>query len=181
MNEPHDVDAWEATSQTAVTAIRASGDDKLILIPGDDWSSANRWPHTHNYPWIDDPADNIAYEAHLYFDRNESGRYRHSYDEELARDHELATVGRRRLARFAGWCRNHGVRGFLGEYGVPAEEPRWHAVLDDMLDALDEWRMDGLYWAAGEWWPPEDRLSIQPEADFTVDRPQLAVLARHPR
>ena len=35
---------WRVISQCAVDAIRATGDAKLILVPGDAWSSAEKWP-----------------------------------------------------------------------------------------------------------------------------------------
>jgi len=45
-------------------------------------------------------------------------------------------------------------------------------VLDDFLSAMDEWALDGLYWAGGEWWPATDRMTVQPRYEFTVDRPR---------
>jgi uncharacterized protein (TIGR03437 family) len=51
-------------------------------------------------------------------------------------------------------------------------------VLDNFLTSLDSAGFDGTYWAAGEWWGTYP-LSVQPDDDFTVDRVQLAVLARH--
>jgi hypothetical protein len=48
MNEPHDVpdiDKWADTVQAAVTAIRNAGaKTQLILIPGNDWTSAQAMP-----------------------------------------------------------------------------------------------------------------------------------------
>jgi hypothetical protein len=34
--------------------------------------------------WVSDPADSIRYEAHHYWDGDNSGRYRRSYAEEVA-------------------------------------------------------------------------------------------------
>src|SRR5438270_633241 len=59
MNEPHDMGQanWKSVSQTVLHAIRANQDDKLVLIPGDSWSSANRWVSVHGpSAWIEDPA-----------------------------------------------------------------------------------------------------------------------------
>lgn len=64
---------WEATSQAVVTAIRAAGDKKCILVPGYEWSKADRWLINHpRGPWIDDPANNIIYDAHYYPDGESS-------------------------------------------------------------------------------------------------------------
>lgn len=180
MNEPHDLGPvdWKQVSQLALSAIRAAGDTRLVLVPGDGWSSARRWPELRGPTgWIDDPADNFAYEAHLYCDHDGSGRYRRSYDEELARDPALALRGPARLEPFAAWCHANGVRGYLGEYGVPDDDPRWNQVLENLLAALDAWGFDGTCWAAGEWWGAY-RLSVQPSDG--ADRPQMAVLAAHP-
>jgi endoglucanase len=181
MNEPHDMGQanWKQISQAVVNAIRNAGDDTLLLIPGDSWSSAARWEQTHvPTSWILDPADNFAYEAHQYFDADASGVYANSYDQELASDPDLLNVGARRLAPFVEWCRRNNVRGFLGEFGVPRNDPRWLDVLDHFLDALDDAGMDGAYWAAGEWWG-DYQLSVHPTGDFLQDRPQMAVLLDH--
>lgn len=179
MNEPHDLPDWKGISQTVLTAIRNNGDPKLIMVPGDSWSSANRWARTHGpLAWIADPAGNFLYEAHQYFDSDESGRYTASYDAELRENPALATVGSTRVGRFIEWCRANGVRGYLGEYGVPDSDPRWWAVLDDFLNAIDAAQMSGTFWAAGEWWGSYP-LSIQPSNSYTLDRPQMPTLLRH--
>jgi endoglucanase len=179
MNEPHDMAGWKEISQAVLTAIRRNGDRKLVLVPGDGWSSANRWQTVHGpLAWIDDPADNFLYEAHQYFDFDESGSYSRTYDEELRANPSLATLGTARVGHFLEWCRNNQVRGFVGEYGVPDNDPRWWAVLDDFLKTLDAAGVSGAYWAAGEWWGPY-ALSVQPLNGFTVDRPQMAYLLAH--
>lgn len=179
MNEPHDLGAanWKEISQAALSAIRAAGDNTLVMVPGDSWSSAFKWPLVHGpRSWIEDPAGHFAYEAHLYFDHDRSGRYQRTYGRELRRDPLLPLRGPLRVAPFLAWCRFNGVRGFLGEYGVPGTDPRWNRVLDRFLDALDLAGFDGACWAAGEWWG-EYPLSLEPAGG--VDRPQMAVLEAH--
>ena len=181
MNEPHDMTGgdWKTISQASVDAIRANQDGKLILVPGDSWSTANRWAQVNGpVSWISDPADNFAYEAHVYFDTDEGGTYAKSYDEELSINPDLAEVGRTRVSRFISWCQSNNVQGMVGEYGIPGDEPRRISVLDNFLSALDLAQMDGTYWAAGEWWG-DYRLSVQPTANFTMDRPQMPTLLSH--
>ena len=180
MNEPHDMGTanWENISQAALDAIRANQDDKLVLVPGNSWSSANRWVNNHQKPWIQDPADNFAYEAHQYFDHDESGSYAWTYDAELQQNRNLATLGQTRVQRFLDWCRQNNVRGIVDEYGIPDNDPRWATVLENFFAALDAAGMDGAYWAAGEWWGNYP-LSVQPTANFTQDRPQMANLKAH--
>lgn len=181
INEPHDMGSadWKAISQAAVSAIRANGDSKLIMVPGNNWSAASTWPAIHGTnSWIDDPSNNFAYEAHQYFDSDNSGSYASSYDAELQRNPNLPTVGVTRLAPFVTWCKNNNVRCYLGEYGIPNTDPRWMTVLDNFLTSLDAAGFDGTYWAAGEWWGNYP-LSVQPLNNFTVDRPQLSMLSQH--
>src|SRR5258708_8665750 len=65
MNEPHDMGKanWRAISQTALSAIRANQDDKLVLVPGDSWSSANRRGTSDGHnpvpPTVQDPDNNF--------------------------------------------------------------------------------------------------------------------------
>jgi endoglucanase len=181
MNEPHDMGAanWKAISQTALLAIRANGDNKLIMVPGDNWSSAEQWPRTHGPSgWIVDPANNFAYEAHQYFDGDSSGTYALTYDQELAMNPNLVASGTVRVAPFVNWLKSNNSRGYLGEYGIPNTDVRWLTLLDNFLAALDAAGLDGTYWAAGEWWG-DYALSVQPANNFAVDRAQLPVLEGH--
>jgi len=179
MNEPHDLTGWKDISQAVLTAIRQNGDDKLVMVPGDSWSSANRWQSVHGpAAWITDPANNFLYEAHQYFDSDESGTYSKSYDTELAANPNLATVGSTRVQHFLDWCHSNNVRGYLGEFGVPDTDSRWWAVLDDFLQTLDAAGMSSSYWAAGEWWGTY-ALSVQPLNSYTVDRVQMPYLLAH--
>jgi endoglucanase len=179
MNEPHDLGAsdWKKISQAAVTAVREAGDRKLVLVCGDAYGNAHRFADVNGtWAWIKDPAEQTAYEAHCYFDSNASGEYKQSYDAERTADKSLEQRGALRLLHFAGWCAVNRVRGFLGEYGCPADDPRWLAVLADLLKALDQTSMEGCCWAAGEWWGENYRLSIQPRDKFRQAAPHLKVL-----
>jgi hypothetical protein len=87
MNEPVGMAGaqhWEQASQAAVSAIRRNGDAKLVLVPGYNWSGAQQWTSQHPAAWISDPYNNIRYEAHHYFDRDNSGAYLNSYASEVS-------------------------------------------------------------------------------------------------
>jgi endoglucanase len=105
MNEPVGMDgprAWERASRAAVAAIRSTGDRHRIYVAGYEWGSVDGFQRNHpDGPWIDDAA--IAYEAHQYFDDDNSGRYSLSYDDEVARARALGYRARRspRAARHA--------------------------------------------------------------------------------
>ena len=85
LNDPSDgltgARLWERISQAGLEAIRKNGDTKLVLVPGYNWSGAQVWQKTHPKGWIVDPAGNFRYEAHHYWDADNSGTYRQSYAE----------------------------------------------------------------------------------------------------
>lgn len=93
MNEPTDMAAagsmspgrtWERASQEALNRIRRNGDRRLVLVAGYAWSGVQGWADVHPAPWISDPAANVRYEAHHYWDRDNSGDYPDSYASEVA-------------------------------------------------------------------------------------------------
>jgi endoglucanase len=175
MNEPHHMGAsdWKAISQAAVVAIRTTGNKSLLLVAGDDWSSAERWGQANGpKPWINDSARRIAYEAHCYFDHDSSGKYRLTYDEELAKDPNLRERGRRRVMPFIDWCARNRVQGVIGEFATP-RDVEWRQVLAPFLATLRDSNMDSVWWAAGDWWRNYP-LSLQPSANHLTAAPQLS-------
>lgn len=150
MNEPHNMpnkSVWPAAAQAAVDAIRALGDNTTIFVEGESWANATNWSQNNPNLDIKDPADNIVYEAHLYLDKNQSGTYKGSYDQEGA----TAEIGVQRLQHFVSWLEEKGARGFIGEFGVPSDDPRWQVALDNMLKAMNDYGLSGTYWGAGSW------------------------------
>lgn len=151
MNEPYGMGAytWKDSAQVAVNGICLHDNRHAILIPGDQYSGAHWWL-THGAPLIaiTDPANNLIFEAHQYFDNDSSGKYDASYDVEGAN----ANTGVARLTSFVDWCNANGVRGFVGEYGVPDNDPRWTTLLDNTLSYLAANNVSGTYWAGGPWW-----------------------------
>lgn len=174
MNEPHGTKGtWPTTAQLAVDGVRASDMKKLILVPGDSWSGAHSWVKANANLVITDPGNNFAYEAHQYFDRDNSGTYKKSYEEEKANP----DVGVRRLEGYIAWLKERKARGFLGEFGVPRDDPRWLEVLDRFVAKLKAEGIGGTYWGGGSWFG-ENHLSMDAAKDGT-DRPQMAVMVKH--
>lgn len=173
MNEPHDMaGAWPAVAQAATDAIRSVDPARAILVAGDNWSNARFWRDFNENLRISDPAGNVYYEAHIYFDSDYSGTYDQSYDGEGA----YPTIGVDRARSFVEWLRDTGSRGFFGEYGVPGNDPRWLDALDMFLSYLEQQGIGGTYWAGGPWWG-DYPLSVEPRDG--ADRPQMPVLTRH--
>jgi aryl-phospho-beta-D-glucosidase BglC (GH1 family) len=174
MNEPHGTKGtWSKTAQLAVDGVRASDMKKLILVPGDSWSGAHSWVKANANLNITDPGNNFAYEAHQYFDRDNSGTYKKSYEEEKANP----DVGVQRLEAYIAWLKERKARGFLGEFGVPRDDPRWIEVLDHFVAKLKAEGIGGTYWGGGSWFG-ENHLSMDAAKDGT-DRPQMAVMVKH--
>ncbi|MFT2008287.1 cellulase family glycosylhydrolase [Pontibacter sp. 13R65] len=176
MNEPHDMLAstpWVTIAQAIINKIRETDSETTIVVGGDSWSSPVRWPAaSDNLKNLVDPSDNLIFEAHVYFDDDASGKYDQAYDGEQANP----TIGITRSAPFVKWLRDNGLKGFMGEYGVPDDDPRWLVALDNMLEYLRNNCINGTYWSAGPWWHTY-RLAVEPIGG--VDRPQMAVLEKY--
>jgi endoglucanase len=179
MNEPHDMGndkRWPRAAQTAVDEIRKVDTAHTILVAGDHWSGAHSWRNTSNENLdIQDPANRLLYEAHQYFDNDHSGIYDQSY----AREGANPDVGVVRVRPFVKWLRAKGKKGFVGEFGVPSNDPRWNTVLDNFLSYLNANNVGGTYWAGGPWWG-DYPLSIEPTNNFATDKPQMSVLQKYP-
>ncbi len=178
MNEPHTMatELWRDNANAAIAAIRATGAENMILVPGNAWTGAHSW----NQSWygtpnsvamldIVDSLDNFAFDLHQYFDDNSSG---------TASTCVSSTIGSARLVTVTNWLRQNGKRGFLGEFGVANNTVCLEAA-DDLLnyidDNLDVW-IGWTWWAAGPWWG-DYHFSIEPENG--MDKPQMAVLLNH--
>jgi endoglucanase len=183
MNEPHDMggtSVWPTAAQAAVDAIRTTDRETAILVEGTQWASAYYWQWDNGNLRVNDPANNLLYEAHLYFDGDGSGKYRRNYDDEGA----YPTVGTDRVQPFLNWLRQNNVRGFLGEFGVPNNDPRWLTVLDNFIGVLRANGISGTYWnytyrspGGVSWWPVNDPMSIR--LDNGQSNPQMGILSRY--
>lgn len=148
MNEPHDMPtSWKASAQAAVDAIRMVDMEHKIYVEGTGWASARYWTNGNEDLLIRDAANLIVYQAHIYFDSNGSGTYDQGYDAAKA----YANMGADRISNFVDWLDRNGVEGFIGEFAVPDNDPRWLTVLDSFLATLEELGIDGTYWGAGPW------------------------------
>jgi endoglucanase len=178
MNEPKGLatETWLAAANAAIAEIRRGGAANLVFVPGNGWTGAHSWlsrgygtPNADIMLGVVDPVDNYVYEVHQYLDSNYSGTHPECRNE---------TVGVTTLKAFTEWLRQHGKRGYLGEFGAGAD-PTCLAALDAMLTFMDDNRelwVGWSYWAAGAW-PPSYFTSVQPV--HGADRPQMIVLLKH--
>ena len=178
MNEPNAMlktTPWVKIAQACINAIREVDTETMLVISGDEFSSASRWKEvSDNLKTLVDPCDNMIFQAHVYFDSDASGNYSKSYDEDGA----TIQTGVVRLRPFVEWLKENGKRGFVGEYGVPDDDGRWLDILDSALKYLQENGVNGTYWSAGPRWG-NYKLAVQPTDNYTVDRPQLATLLKY--
>jgi endoglucanase len=165
---------WFQIAQEGIYAIREYDTHTPILIDGDSFATARNWVAvSDNLRTLNDPADNLIYTAHCYFDHDSSGEYSKSYDNSGANEQ----TGVNRLKPFVEWCQQYGLRGFVGEYGIPDDDTRWLTVLENALAYLKENGIGGTYWSAGHRWG-DYKLAVHPTNNYQTDRPQMASLVK---
>ena len=179
MNEPHGLGtvSWFKVSQAVIDGIRSVDDHTPIIIEGNSFASSARWPKSSDsLKYLTDPANNIVYEAHCYFDSDASGLYESSYDNEVVSDMIYYT----RLEPFVEWLKTNNKKGMIGEFGVPGNDTRWLTILDNSLTYMRDNNISATYWAGGPWWGTYT-LSIEPSGTVGsyVDKPQMSILSKY--
>lgn len=176
MNEPHDMpspSAWKDAAQAAVNAIRQVDNENNIYVEGNNWSGAWSWQQYNSDFIINDPAGKLIYQAHQYFDRDSSGTYRGTYDQEGA----YANVGVDRLKPFVDWLAANNLKGMIGEFGVPSNDPRWLEVMSNALDYMKSNNLLATAWGGGAWWPSD--YSMYMGSPGRADSSYLDLLERY--
>lgn len=208
MNEPQfagdgGVD-WLKCAQSAIDAIRKVDTQTMILVANDyagwgatyqkedtlaDWAEGSMLIAKPSL--LNDPSDNLCFELHTYFDHDNSGLYKHTYEADAARGTRVTPdVGVKRIKPFVKWLERHNARGFVGEFGCPAnpdKDPRWLDALDNTLAYLCENRIPATLWAAGQMWTPGIGYVAErrgwskdlPDAARQQHRPQTLLLQRY--
>ncbi|HQR07779.1 MAG TPA: cellulase family glycosylhydrolase [Gemmatales bacterium] len=185
MNEPNAMttESWVTASNTAITAIRNTGANNLIIVPGNGytgaWTWSNNWYGTPNAMAmlnIVDSKNNFAFDVHQYMDNDGSGT-----TATITGNDPLTGVNR--ISELTQWLKTNHKRAFLGEFAVAASTigtgptQVGDEVLQSMLNYMkingDVW-MGWTWWSAGPWWPSDYLFYLDP-ADG-VDKPQMAVL-----
>jgi endoglucanase len=179
VNEPNTMptEQWVRGANAAIDAIREVGAMNTVIVPGNGWTGAYSWaddyygtPNAKAMLGVVDPDDRMLFEVHQYLDESAGG---------VSPECVSRTVGRERLAPFVAWLREHGKKGFIGEFAGGNNET-CRAAIADMLgsmrgasDVLVGW----LWWAAGPAWNDGYPFSLDP-IDGS-DRPQMSLLAPH--
>lgn len=162
MNEPYKTNGtWARIAQQTYDAVNKADPDTDIYVAGDFYSSASKWPEVN--PDFPLKGDRIVYEAHSYLDEDNSGTYN-------PRDQEIpVNRGVERFTVFVEWCKQHNVRGFVGEVGIPEDSPSAKLALEKTLKYLLANKIPVTYFAGGPGWSKSAVLAIQ----YNTTTPQL--------
>lgn len=176
MNEPNGLagGVWVTAAQAAISAIREVDLNHDIIIEGESW--ANAWGFETKNPNLHilrDPLDRLIFSAHSYWSDGGADNYG-TYDAEAA----YPDMGKNNVKPFIDWLKKYGFKGFVGEYGVPNNDIRWNAVLENFLAYLDSEGVSGTYWASSPWYV--NNLNCIPTSNYTVDKQVMSVLQAHP-
>lgn len=174
MNEPTVLTAatWRDIANSTIAAIRETGAQNLVLVPGTAYTGAHSWIDAGNTALdaIRDPAGNFAIEVHQYLDADSSGRSGLAVSE---------SIGVERLQAFQAWARKHKLKAFLGEFGSGRDALSLKALAQMVSEVernRDVW-IGWTAWAAGPWWPEDDPLRLSPGASGKQP-PQTKLLSK---
>lgn len=119
MNEPKgiDINVLFDDYQTTINAIREVDTNAQIVVEGKNYAGAAGWEGSSDkLKDLVDPCNKLVYQAHTYFDKDNSGTYQKTYDQEVGTNSE---VYKQRLDPFVAWLEKNNKKGMIGEYGVP--------------------------------------------------------------
>jgi endoglucanase len=174
MAEPNNMgeNVWGNAAQEAIYGIREVDTTHTIIVDGNSYACAEKWvEYSDELKYLEDPNNNLMYDAHCYFDEDRSGAYTNGFTNGTSTD-----IGVQKIAPFINWLKKNNKRGYVGEFGIPKNDARWIPVLDKFLHYIQQNGIGGCYWGAGQWWNNYS-LSIEPLKG--IDQPQMLVLNKY--
>lgn len=188
---------WYAIAQSAVNAIRATGDTTPIMVAGYALGIVNSWlsntPGVGNkdiHRYVVDPLDNLFFEGHQYFDTN--GSYPNNYDYYNTNSGQTDSpyadgIVKAQIAQLHAWMDwglEKGVRLYLGEVGWPrvksgqdaGQVAKWNALGDEYYKLLDAY--GALVWVTA--WAAGSKWSAGYELQYYYPDPQNANVIASP-
>ncbi|KAF2122318.1 glycoside hydrolase superfamily [Lophiotrema nucula] len=179
MNEPHDMptELILTNDQASIDAIRKTGAQQLILVPGNGFTGAQKWlnstcagckPNADVLTAIQDPMNNFAFDMHLYFDNDTSGTHP-----------ECTNAAPANLLPVTTWLREHNYTAFLSEFGAGSNTACFQTVNNTLkwLEQNPQW-IGWTYWAAGPLWG-DYFLSVEPGVGVQSNTTWPMVLEPH--
>ncbi|MCU0337060.1 MAG: glycoside hydrolase family 5 protein [Sediminibacterium sp.] len=175
MAEPNNMGiyTWFPTAQAAIYGIREADRNTTIIVDGDGYANAKNWvKYSDDLKHLIDPANNLVYSAHNYFDDDCSG----TYNEVNGKREVNPNIGVEKAKPFVNWLKANNKRGFFGEFGVPCTDGKWMEAMENFIRYIREENVGAMYWAGGAWWH-DYPLAIEPRNG--KDRPQMLVLQKY--
>lgn len=166
----YEADVWPRFAQAAIDTIREIDSNAYIFVNGDNVGVASTWRLSNeNMVDLTDPADKLVFEAHQYFDTNSASTYLNSYDAEGVDDN----TGVELVAPFKAWLQEYTLRGFLGEFGAPNDDPRWVDLEEALLEDLND-QLRASLWFYGTFIAQDaGRLNVRPDAEGNYNEDAL--------
>lgn len=181
MNEPKsiDINILKNNYQACIDAIRTVDTKAAIVVEGKNYASAQNWPtQSDALKDLTDPiGNNIIYQAHTYFDKDNSGTYKNGYDTEVGTNTD---VYKQRLDPFVNWLETNGKKGMLGEFGVPYigsenSDERYMDLIDNVFKYLKEKQLTATYWTGGSFYEAY-QLTIQPDKEWCKEKSTMKIM-----
>lgn len=160
---------WPAIAQAAVDAIRTKDSAKLIMVPGECGSRTKDFGRCNSDLKIVDAANNFAYAAKVFFSNDDTYNYLQSYDVQNA----YPAIPVERMSPFVDFLKARSARGYIAEFTIPNDDPRWQPLLTNALQYMKTNCMLGTFFTAGVT-TANQRISIQPING--ADKPQIQLL-----
>lgn len=182
-NEPKGVDleGLRVCYQRVIDEVRKVDTKAAIVVEGKNFSAAGGWPsNAAGLENLTDPiGNNIIYQAHCYFDSDNSGTYQKDYDTEI----KDPKVYKTRLDPFVNWLKEKGKRGMLGEFGVPyngAEhsDERYMVLIDSVFSYLKQNQLTATIWCAGYFYE-KNHLSVSPDKNYCDEKSTMLIMEKY--
>lgn len=156
-NEPYNMSNEDVFSrmQTSTTRLRKAGYKGVIILGGNNYSSAQNWAlfgqHLFN---IVDPEDNLIFEGHGYL--NNSG----IYDENSKNVLVTPTAYIEKFQPMYDICKAYGKKMYIGEFGLVKDNASTVIAGIELMKWCVQNKIPATYWADGFGWGKEDQLAL---------------------
>lgn len=177
-NDPYvggvqDYSIWPTFAQAAINAIRATGSTDFIYVGGNDWQNPMYWTTINPGFPLNDPANKIIYDAHMYIDHGSTGQA-FDYNYELSFGWSAGEINQggvpvaglsgpstsinpqtavNRQTTFKNWLTSNSKKGALTEYGMPLGDTRWTTMWRNGMVYAFQNNIEVYTWMGGNHWP----------------------------
>ncbi|MFV0471259.1 MAG: cellulase family glycosylhydrolase [Paludibacteraceae bacterium] len=181
MNEPKgiDINILKNNYQTAINAIREVDTNTPIVVEGKNYANSQNWATVSGaLKDLTDPSGiDVVYQAHVYFDNDNSGTYNHAYNESNSQ------IYKTRIDPFVKWLKDNNKKGMIGEFGVPYNgadnsDERYMGFIDNVFQYLKENQLTSTYWCGGYFYETY-ALSVSPNKDYCTEKSTMQIMENY--